>query len=165
MTEAAPSPNRRPKAALIGVLVALALAGAGFAATYLGFFDPAAFLPRRASGEAAGAPTAVTGHGEDDSTIFLPLEPITVSLAPGQAARHLRFTATIETAPGALEAVAAVRPRILDVLNSYLRAVDVAELDAPAAMPRLRAQMLRRVQLVGGGANVRDVLITEFILN
>ena len=56
-------------------------------------------------------------------------------------------------------------PRVLDVLNTYLRAVDVRDLEQPSAIPRLRAQMLRRIQVVTGPDRVRDLLITEFILN
>ena len=56
-------------------------------------------------------------------------------------------------------------PRIVDVLNTYLRAVEVRDLEEPAAMARLRAQMLRRVQVVTGEGRVRDLLVTEFVLN
>jgi flagellar FliL protein len=56
-------------------------------------------------------------------------------------------------------------PRIQDVLNTYLRAVDVEDLEEPAALLRLRAQMLRRVQVVVGDGPVRDLLVTEFVLN
>jgi len=56
-------------------------------------------------------------------------------------------------------------PRILDVLNSYLRAVAITDLEDPTAMARLRAQMLRRVQIVTGEGRVRDLLVTEFVLN
>ena len=56
-------------------------------------------------------------------------------------------------------------PRILDVLNGYLRAVEVSQLDDPTALIRLRAQMLRRVQIVTGEGRVRDLLVTEFVLN
>jgi flagellar FliL protein len=56
-------------------------------------------------------------------------------------------------------------PRILDVLNSYLRAIDVASIEDPQAMARLRAQMLRRIQIVTGEGRVRDLLVTEFVLN
>ena len=56
-------------------------------------------------------------------------------------------------------------PRILDVLNTYLRAVEVRDLEQPASLARLRAQMLRRVQVVTGEGRVRDLLITEFVLN
>jgi flagellar FliL protein len=56
-------------------------------------------------------------------------------------------------------------PRILDVLNGYLRAVELAELEDPDALVRLRAQMLRRIQIVTGQGMVRDLLVTEFVLN
>ena len=56
-------------------------------------------------------------------------------------------------------------PRIVDVMNGYLRALDAAELENPAALVRLRAQMLRRIQIVTGEGRVRDLLITEFVLN
>lgn len=182
MSEAAPAPKGKTKSLLIGLALGLLLGGAGFGVVYSGKFDPVALI----GGEEQGGAHAVVpaedvdaenraaeaesggGHGGDEAEgvgNFLALDPITVSLAPDQSARHLRLTAQIETAPGAFETVAALKPRILDALNSYLRAVDVAELESPAAMPRLRAQMLRRVRLVGGGEAVRDILITEFILN
>jgi flagellar FliL protein len=56
-------------------------------------------------------------------------------------------------------------PRILDVLNSYLRAIDVAEIEDSAALVRIRAQLLRRIQIVTGEGRVRDLLVTEFVLN
>ena len=48
---------------------------------------------------------------------------------------------------------------------SYLRAIDTASIEDPHAMARLRAQMLRRIQIVVGEGRVRDLLITEFVLN
>jgi flagellar FliL protein len=170
MTDAAPptsdAAGRKPrsKGPLVGLLLGLLLGGASFGAIYAGLFDPVALLGGHGAAAPFPAGAAGAGHGAE-SGAFLPLAPITVSLAPGQSARHLRLTAVIEAAPGALAAVTATGPRIVDVLNGYLRAVDVAELEDPTAMPRLRAQMLRRVQLVGGGAAVRDILITEFVLN
>lgn len=56
-------------------------------------------------------------------------------------------------------------PRVVDTLNTYLRAVDVADLAAPAMAVKIRAQMLRRVQIVTGEGRVRDLLISEFVLN
>jgi flagellar FliL protein len=56
-------------------------------------------------------------------------------------------------------------PRILDVLNGYLRAIDIAQLEDPSALLRIRAHMLRRIQIVTGEGRVRDLLITEFVLN
>jgi flagellar FliL protein len=56
-------------------------------------------------------------------------------------------------------------PRVVDVLNGFLRAVDVTDLEDPAALLRLRAQMLRRVQIVTGEGAVRDLLVMEFVVN
>ena len=67
--------------------------------------------------------------------------------------------------PSSAAAVQAEMPRIVDALNTYLRAVEVRDLEDPAALTRLRAQMLRRVQIVTGAGEVRDLLVTEFVLN
>ena len=57
-------------------------------------------------------------------------------------------------------------PRVLDVLNTYLRAVDVKRpRGRRPRCARLRAQMLRRIQVVTGEGMVRDLLVTEFVLN
>jgi flagellar FliL protein len=56
-------------------------------------------------------------------------------------------------------------PRILDVINGYLRSVEVAELAYPNALVRLRSQMLRRILIVTGEGRVRDLLVTEFVLH
>jgi flagellar FliL protein len=68
-------------------------------------------------------------------------------------------------APEDAATVAALMPRVLDVLNTYLRAVQARDIEDPAALARLRAQMLRRIQVVTGDGQVRDLLITEFVLN
>jgi flagellar FliL protein len=51
------------------------------------------------------------------------------------------------------------------VLNGYLRAVETSDLENPAALVRLKAQMLRRIQIVTGEGRVRDLLVSEFVLN
>ena len=50
-----------------------------------------------------------------------------------------------------------IMPRVTDVLNGYLRAVEVRDLEDPTALSRLRAQMLRRVQMVSGEGRVLDL--------
>ena len=55
-------------------------------------------------------------------------------------------------------------PRVIDVLNGYLRAVEPSILSAPDALTRLRAQMLRRVRMVVGEDRVNDLLVMEFVL-
>ena len=156
---AAAKPSRKPL--IVGLALAVVLGGGGFYTSYSGLIGGGT-----APGEAAGAGPH-DGHGASahSAVAFVPIEPILVSLPGGDAPRHLRFRAELETAPGQQEAVAEIMPRILDVLNSYLRAVSTEDLERPTALIRLRAQMLRRVRLVAGDREIRDLLVTEFVLN
>jgi len=96
---------------------------------------------------------------------FVPLETVIVTLGPEETGRHLIFTAELEVPTGAEVDVTRLRPRILDVLNSYLRVVSLNEFSDPTSLARLRAQMLRRVQVVAGPGQVNDLLVTQFVVN
>lgn len=157
VAESAESPRRgllRPLA--VGLGGAVALGGAVGLAAFTGVLDG---LPLIGRTDPAAAPPPI------GDVVFLELEPMVISLAAQARHRHLRFSATLEVARGHQSDVTRLTPRILDVLNSYLRAVDPAEFDEPALLFRMRAQMLRRVRLVTGEERVRDILITEFVLN
>lgn len=152
LTADSPPPRRGRLPMLLGLLGALAVGAGGFYATYSGL------LLSKDAPPSAG-PTALP------DLAFVPLDPIIVSLGPASRGRHLRFTAQIEVVSRHRSEVETLRPRILDVLNSYLRALEVEEIEAPGVLPRLRAQMLRRIQIVTGEGRVRDLLITEFVIN
>lgn len=96
---------------------------------------------------------------------FVPVDPLVISLNDDGTNRYLRFRAQLEVEGGAVEDVQTLMPRVVDVLNNYLRAVDVALMNKSSALVSLRAQMLRRVQVVVGHGRVRDLLIMEFVLN
>lgn len=108
-----------------------------------------------------------SGHMEMDlpEVAFVALDPLVISLPHPTRRQHLRFTAQVEVVPAYQAQVEAIKPRIVDVLNGYLRAVDAADLEDSSALTRLRAQMLRRIQVVTGPEQVRDLLIMEFVLN
>ncbi|MEM6637746.1 MAG: flagellar basal body-associated FliL family protein [Pseudomonadota bacterium] len=152
--EVAPKPSRMPL--ILGILLFVLAAGGGFYGTYSGILslesDP---MKKTDMGDVAPLPDIA----------FVALEPIVISLAREAESHHLRFNAHLEVGEAYQEEVYALMPRILDVLNSYLRAVEVHQLEDPSALIRLRAQMLRRVQIVTGEGRVRDLLITEFVLN
>ncbi len=153
-TDAAP-PARSRKGLLFGLVGAIALGGGGFYAVYTGLLDSLL-----GGSEAKHAPVSSA-----PDVAFVAMEPIMISLPPDYVAKHLRFTGQLEVDPAYRAEVELLMPRVLDVLNTYLRAVDVRDLEQPASIPKLRAQMLRRVQVVTGEGRVRDLLITEFILN
>lgn len=144
---------------VLGIVGALVLSGAGFYVVYSGLLGPSI----------GGADKAKSPEAKIKSVLaevtFVPIEQIIVTLPPEASARNLRFLGQLEVAPGQAEAVQKMMPRIVDVLNTYLRAVDVKDLQEPSSAARLRAQMLRRVQVVAGEGVVKDLLITEFVLN
>ncbi len=145
---------------LLGLGLAVVLGGGGFYAVSSGMILGGAKEPPAV---AATDASALPLPGTD--VAFLPLEPIMITLGPNVAAEHLRFRAQLEVAPDMKAEVERLIPRIVDVLNAYLRAVDPAELADPGALGLLRAQMLRRIQIVTGDGPVRDLLISEFVLN
>jgi flagellar FliL protein len=165
IAEAEPAPKKGRLGLILGVLGALALSGGGFYAVYAGLFDPSALFAGGGHGSGHGS----DGHGAGAAALgdvaFVAMDPIMISLPPGGSARHLRFSGQLEVAPENAATVAALMPRVLDVLNTYLRAVQARDIEDPAALARLRAQMLRRIQVVTGDGQVRDLLITEFVLN
>jgi len=158
---AASAPKRKPLGLIIGIVAALALGGGGFYAVRSGIVDPGSLIAFGGGGGHGGGEAAVL----PDGVAFVPMEPILVSLPPGSSARLLRFAGQLEVAPEHAAEVAAVMPRVVDVLNTFLRAVEPRDLEQPSALAPLRAQMLRRIQVVVGEGQVKDLLITEFVLN
>ncbi|MCB2124430.1 MAG: flagellar basal body-associated FliL family protein [Rhodobacteraceae bacterium] len=155
--EATVTPKKRSKVPLIvGLFLMLALGGGGFYAVYAGlvFGQPGEHTSEDAPQVAALPDIA-----------FVPIDPLVVSLGSEPAGRYLHFTAQLEVAKAFQPDVTLLLPRVIDVLNSYLRAVEVADLEDPTALVRLRAQMLRRVQMVAGDGRVRDLLVTGFVIN
>jgi flagellar protein FliL len=152
------APKKRSKLPLIiGAVLALVLGGGGFFAVYSGMIL---------------APAGDHAEGEEVEKVsplpdiaFVPVEPVIITLPEASTSDHLRFTAQLEVATTHVAEVTLLLPRILDVLNSYLRAIDVAEIEDSAALVRIRAQLLRRIQIVTGEGRVRDLLVTEFVLN
>lgn len=148
---------------IVGLVLAIMGAGGGFVAVGAGLIGGSAAEGGMTTDKHA-ATTGNSAHSPDLTNIaFVPMDPLVVSLQGEQ--QYLRFTAQIEVPADAEASVTAVLPRIVDVLNGYLRAVDAAELADPAALMRLRSQMLRRIQILAGPENVRDLLIMEFVLN
>ncbi|MEZ5673975.1 MAG: flagellar basal body-associated FliL family protein [Thalassovita sp.] len=167
--EGAPKkPSKLPM--IIGLCLALAGGGGGYFAVTSGLLPLGESGGHAESHEGAAADHAPdgAGHGQAETVgdiAFVPIEPLIISLGPGATARHLRFKGQIETPSQYAAEVTRLMPRIVDVLNSYLRAVEEADFEQPSALVRLRAQMLRRIQIVTGQGRVNDLLIMEFVLN
>ncbi|MGO4917576.1 flagellar basal body-associated FliL family protein [Pseudogemmobacter sp. W21_MBD1_M6] len=153
-------PRKRSKLPMIiGLVLALA-GGAG------GFFAVRSGLLFSTDGHGV-EPASETGKnvGILPDIAFVPIDPLIINLGPTARNQTLRFRAELEVVKAHEQEVVAILPRVIDVLNGYLRAVEATELEDPSILIRLRAQMLRRVQIVTGEGRVRDLLVMEFILN
>lgn len=148
---------------ILGLVLALVGGGGGFFAVYSGM------LPLGGNHDEA---TPEDGHAADHAEIasmpdvaFVPVNPLTISMGNGGEKHHLRFRAELEVKSAHKAEVEQLMPRVVDVLNNYLRALNLTDIEDNSALVRLRAQMLRRVQIVTGGERVNDLLIMEFVLN
>jgi flagellar protein FliL len=115
------APKKKSKLpVLIGLVLALVLGGGGFYATFsgmiLGSHDTA--MPQ-------------AEHAEMPAIAFVPIDPVVVSLGPMAQNRHLKFTSQIEVETAYAAEVTLLLPRVSDVLNSYLSAIDPVELEGP----------------------------------
>lgn len=157
-------PKKKSKAPLlIGLVLFLLLGGGGFFAAYSGL----APSPLGGGGEKedyAEEEEYEEGAAVASAPAFIPLDELIVPLAPGSKSKFLAITTQIEVDAKDVAAFEALRPRFLDVLNTFLRAVHLADLEEPSAMLRLRAQLLRRIRAVSEPAKPRDLLITSFVL-
>lgn len=151
------APKRSGKGLLVGLILAVLLGAGAFYAVWSGLI----LGPDSAhADELQSVPQAAL-----PDVLFLPVQPLVINLGGQGENRHLRFQAQLEVNKLAIDDVTLMLPRVVDVLNGYLRAIDISELENPAALVRLRAQMLRRIQVVTGEGRVRDLLIMEFVLN
>lgn len=160
MTTAADTPSKPSKLPLlIGLLLGLLAAAGGYVVT------SGMFGAEPNSHDAAA--DYDDGHGDAapvGAVAYVPIDPLLISIN-GDGASLLRFTAQLEVTPDQAATVASLRPRIIDVMNTYLRAVQPTDFTDPNALPRLRANLLRRIEIVVGGGAVQDLLIMEFVLN
>ncbi|MEO0371175.1 MAG: flagellar basal body-associated FliL family protein [Pseudomonadota bacterium] len=155
--------EKRSKMPLIlGVVLALLGGGGGFFAMYSGMLGGGEETAETMAKKDEDPDLPMADAGADVS--FVNMDPLVITLnqATGTV---LKFRASLEVDKSAEQSVTNLLPRVVDVLNSYLRAVEVADLQDRSALTRIRAQMLRRVQVVAGGGAVKDLLIMEFVLN
>ncbi len=155
-----PTPKKGSKMPLIiGLVLALVGGGGGFFAVQSGLLGGG-----ETADEVAEETPAESGTSTE-AVSFVAIDPLVISLPSSGGRDHLRFAAQLEVSPDHVAEIEAIKPRIVDVLNGYLRAVELAELEDPTALMRLRGQMLRRVQVVAGEGRIKDLLIMEFVLS
>lgn len=152
---------------ILGVVLALLGAAGGFfviSQDPFGLFESKSADATHAD-EEAGGPKTYEDPTPLGSVAFVEIPVIVIGLGPSADGRTLRFRTSLEVPAEHADAVSGIVPRVQDVLNSYLRALEPSDFEAPGALIRLRSQLLRRVKLVAGEDHVRDLLVLEFIVN
>ena len=147
------APKKKKGGLVIGLVLALVGGGGAFAVT-------SGML-----GGGGGEAPAPANESIGDDLAFVSMEPMTVSVGDPSTRRHLRFRAELEVDSAVQSDVEKLLPRVVDVLNTYLQSLTIAEIEDPSALLTLRSQMRRRIDLVVGGDRVHDLLVMEFVLN
>jgi len=160
--ETRPSRGRLPL--ILGLVLALVGGAGGFFAVRAGLLPVGGAADHGAEAVHGGQAEAARAV-EFGDLAFVPIEPLVISYAEPGRSRHLRFRAELEVPGAEVAEVTRVMPRVVDVLNTYLRALRLSDIEQSAALLRLRAQMLRRVQAVVGEGRVNDLLVMEFVLD
>jgi flagellar protein FliL len=159
--EVATKPRRsgRPLLLICLVLGSIAVGGAAGA---LGLLAPVHDLI--SAREATTTPPAPAFHPLPEFRIAVgALADDQASAAPAFG-RHLRAVVQLEVEAAQLHHVEALQPRIVDVLLTFLHALDQRDVGSVRNLERLKAQMLHRVRQVTGNDAVRAILITELVL-
>jgi len=158
----APVAKKSKMPLILGIVLALIGGGGGFFAVSQGI------ILGGDSEEATETDEEIEAEALDVAPldlVFVALDPLVISVRDPSGQGHLRFSAQLDVVPQYAAEVEALKPRIVDVLNGYLRAVTFAEMSDPNALAKLRSQMLRRIQVVTGDGRVKDLLVMEFVLN
>ena len=149
-----PRPNRR-KLIIIAAAGAVVLMIAGGAAAY--------FLGLFSGHEAASAPTETAlSH----PPTFYALPDLVVTLNTGdRRTRYLKTRVALELASGGdVPQVELLLPRIIDYCQTYLRELRPDELRGSAAIVRMRDELLKRVNVAVAPVVVREILVTDLMV-
>lgn len=147
------------KRLLLPLVAAVVLAVGGFASSFLGFWSPLGLF--------AASPEAETeAEAEkpvDPTLAFVAVPPIELTLTGGSHS-VLGLTTVIETQAGAVEAITALLPRVLDSFNGFLSGVDPQAFDKRGVLDIIKYELTARAREALPDLPVKDLLITEFKL-
>jgi flagellar protein FliL len=121
---------------------------------------------KEGEGKATSADEASEEKGEKTPSVFFPLGDILVNLSgDGKRPNFLKINVSLELANEKdLPALEAMKPRIIDHFQVYLRELRVEDLRGSAGLYRLREELLLRVTEAVQPIRVRDVLFQEMLV-
>lgn len=146
------------KGFFIALILALIAGGAGFFVTFSGLI-PLGEENQDHTTEQEDMVLKAVGNA-----VYVPLDPLIVNIRSSSKYQLLRFVGQLEVKPEHFSDIVQLKPRIMDVMNTYLNALEAARFEDPIALIKLRSQILRRLQIITGKNRIEDLLIMEFIL-
>jgi len=159
----------RPKGGMNGkklvlfiVLPLLLIVGGLAGAYFAGLLDP---LLGGAEEDTAAVEENV-GEAIVGPTIFYDLPEMLVNLnTTARKSNYLKISISLElNAEEDIAVLEAVLPRVIDNFQVYLRELRIEDLQGSAGLQRLREELLLRVNTAARGANVKDVLFKEMLV-
>ena len=142
---------------ILGVVLALVGGGGGFFAASSGMILAPA--PEEAKEETE------TKDQSSPNIAFVELEPVMINLRTDNESKVLRFRAQLEVPTDMVENIELLKPRVIDVFNSYLRALSIENFEDPLALVKIRSHLTRRAKIVTGEEMINDLLVMEFVIN
>lgn len=155
---AVPVPAVQRTPLVMAAVAALSLGAAGYMAVGNGLLPGLpGHSPRDAAGTVRSPPTA--------GFVYMALEPFMLSLPRTDPVRQLRLELQLEVPDTAQDIIRTMTPRLQDTMNTYLRSIDLSDIENPDTLLRMRMQLLRRLQVAAGDGLIRDLLITQFLIS
>jgi flagellar FliL protein len=155
--EEAKKKGGKKKIIIIAAVAALLVLGVGGGATW--FF----MHGKKPAEEDAAAQASAT---QDSKPVFYPLGDLLVNLAgEGKHPNFLKVKVVLQLADEKdIPLMDAIKPRIVDNFQVYLRELRIEDLRGSAGMYRLREELLLRVTEAAQPIRVRDVLFQEMLV-
>lgn len=142
------------------------MAAAGLLVVLLGG-GAAAFFLTQGKGESAHKPEEHAAETEKaGKPVYYPLGDLLVNLSgEGKHPNYLKIKVSIELADEKdVPIIEAIKPRIIDNFQVYLRELRIDDLRGSAGIYRLREELLMRVTEAAQPARVKDVLFQEMLV-
>jgi flagellar FliL protein len=148
-------PSKKLMIMVGGPLLLLLLAGGG--AYMMGFIG---------AGDEKAAGGGKEAEKKPEKTVFYDLPELLVNLnSAGRRTNFLKITVSLEVASESdIPKLEAVKPRIVDSFQVYLRELRLDDLRGSAGVYRLREELLARVTASAQTAQVKDVLFKEMLV-
>ncbi|MGE3623774.1 MAG: flagellar basal body-associated FliL family protein [Bdellovibrionales bacterium] len=143
---------------IIAAVAVVVLAAGGGGAAF--------FLMKGGKENGEGKATAEHASEANDHPVFYPLGDLLVNLAgEGKHPNFLKVKVTLQLAEEKdIPLMDAIKPRIIDNFQVYLRELRIEDLRGSAGMYRLREELLQRVTEAAQPARIRDVLFQEMLV-